>query len=83
MIAFNLVGTKKNSGTKTFNTNFLKETVNLNNNEKIIIYVPKFYLINKSLKFSDRVEIIVKSDLFDNFFVRFVWLQFIFPMNLK
>ena len=28
MIAFNLLGTQKNSGTKTFNTNFFKETIN-------------------------------------------------------
>tara|TARA_B110000014_G_C20083980_1_gene566742 strand:+ start:234 stop:1376 length:1143 start_codon:yes stop_codon:yes gene_type:complete len=83
MIAFNLVGTQKNSGTKTFNTNFFKEIVNFNHNEKIIIYVPKFYLSNQSLVSSDKIKIIVKSELFDNFFIRFIWLQFILPIELK
>ena len=67
MIAFNLLGTKKNSGTKTFNTNFFKETVNFNHNKKIVIYVPKFYINDQSLEFSDKIKIIVKSELFNNF----------------
>ena len=83
MIALNLVGTKKNSGTKTFNINFLKETLFLDNNEPIFVYIPKFYLDNQNLKFNDKLKIIVKSDLFDNFFIRFIWLQFILPIELK
>ena len=83
MIAFNLLGTQKNSGTKTFNTNFFKETINFNYNEKIIVYVPKFYLNNQGLESSDKIKIIVKSELLDNFFIRFIWLQFILPIELK
>ena len=44
MIAFNLLGTQKNSGTKTFNINFFKETINFDYNKKILVYIPKFYL---------------------------------------
>ena len=83
MIAFNLLGTQKNSGTKTFNTNFFKETINFNYNEKIIVYVPKFYVNNQGLESSDKIKIIVKSELLDNFFIRFIWLQFILPIELK
>ena len=83
MIAFNLLGTQKNSGTKTFNINFFKETINFNHDNKIIIYVPKFYLNHQSLESSDKIKIIVKSKLFDNFLIRFIWLQIIFPIELK
>ena len=83
MIAFNLVGTQKNSGTKTFNTNFLKEILNSNNDDQILIYNPKFYLNNQAFKSSNKFKIIVKPDLFDNFFIRFIWLQFILPIELK
>ena len=41
MIAFNLVGTNKNSGTKTFNTNFLKQLELSYVDEDILVYVSK------------------------------------------
>ena len=83
MIAFNLLGTQKNSGTKTFNINFFKETINFDYNKKILVYIPKFYLNDISLKSSDKIKIIVKSELYNNFFIRFIWLQIILPIELK
>lgn len=83
MIAFNLVGTKKNSGTKTFNINFLKEIIRFNSDEDILIYVPKFYLDSQNFNFSNKIIIKVKSNFFDNFIIRFFWMQFILPIELK
>ena len=83
MIAFNLVGTKKDSGTKTFNINFFNEINHFDKAEGIIVFISKFYLLNENLKLSDKIKIIVKPDLFDNFVIRFIWMQFFLPFELK
>ena len=83
MIAFNLIGTKKNSGTKTFNLNFLKEISYLGNFDNITIFAPKYYLENQNFNFPNKVKIITKSNLLDNFIIRFIWMQFILPLELK
>ncbi len=83
MIAFNLVGTKKNSGTKTFNINFLKEISRLKNDENIVVYVPKFYLDDQKLEFPENTKIIIKSNLLKNFLIRFIWMHFFLPVELK
>ena len=83
MIAFNLVGTKKDSGTKTFNINFFNEIRSLNKDEEIVVFISSFYLTNKNLKLSKKIKIIVKSDLFDNFIIRFFWMQFLLTIELK
>ena len=83
MIAFNLVGTQRNSGTKTFNINLLKKIVRFNNDQRILVYIPKFYLNYQNLRSSEKIKIIVKPNLFDNFFIRFIWLQLILPIELK
>ena len=56
MIAINLVGTKKNSGTKTFNVNFFKQ-LNLKIDEEIVIYISKSYLSNLDRNFSKKNKI--------------------------
>ena len=83
MIAVNLVGTQRNSGTKTFNINLLKKIVRFNNDQRILVYIPKFYLNYQNLRSSEKIKIIVKPNLFDNFFIRFIWLQLILPIELK
>ena len=83
MIALNLVGTKKNSGTKTFNLNFFKETNSLKGDEDIIVYILKSYLFDKNFKFSNKIKIEVKSDILNNFIIRFFWMQFFLPVELK
>ena len=44
MIALNLIGTNKNSGTKTFNLNFFKQIDLISIDDDIIIYIPKSYI---------------------------------------
>ena len=83
MIAFNLVGTKKDSGTKTFNVNFFKEINHFDKDEDVIVFISKFYLPNKNLKLPNKMKIIVKPNLFDNFVIRFIWMQFFLPFELK
>jgi len=83
MIAFNLVGTNKNSGTKTFNTNFLRQLELSYIDEDILIYVSKSYINNLETKVSKKIQIKIKSDLFENFIIRFLWMQFYLPIELK
>lgn len=83
MIAFNLVGTKKDSGTKTFNVNFFNEINCLNKDDEIVVFISNSYLANKNLKLSNKIKFIIKSDLFDNFVIRFFWMQFLLPIELK
>ena len=83
MIALNLVGTKKNSGTKTFNLNFFKEINSLKGDEDVIVYILKSYLFDKNFKFSNKIKIEAKSDILNNFIIRFFWMQFFLPVELK
>ncbi len=82
MIAINLVGTKKNSGTKTFNINILKQ-LNLNIDEDIIVYISKSYLDNLDKDFSKKIKFKIKSDILENFIIRFIWMYFFLPLDLK
>ena len=75
MIAINLVGTKKNSGTKTFNVNFFKQ-LNLKIDEEIVIYISKSYLSNLDGNFSKKIRFKIKSDILENFIIRFIWMYF-------
>ena len=83
MIALNLVGTDSNSGTKTYNVNFLNQ-LNLNHSsEDLIVYVSKSYTLDLNLRSSKKIKYKIKSDLFNNFILRFFWMQFLLPIELK
>lgn len=83
MIALNLVGINKNSGTKTFNINFLKQIELSNIEENIVIYVSKSYVDKLKIQGSKKIKIKIQSDLLENFIFRFLWMQFILPIDLK
>ena len=83
MIAFNLVGTDKNSGTKTYNINFLKQINSNFLDEDLIVYVPKSYADNIELNSNNKITYKIKSNLLNNFILRFFWLQIWFPLELK
>ncbi len=83
MIALNLIGTNKNSGTKTFNLNFFKQIDLSSIDDKIIIYIPKSYINDTQIEFPKNIKFKIKSNLFENFFIRFMWMQLILPIDLK
>ena len=83
MIAIDLVGTTINSGTKTYNENFLKQLNSKTVQDKILVFVSKSYLIDKKKNTNNNIKYVVKSDIFVNSFIRLFWMQFILPFELK
>jgi len=83
MIAIDLVGTTINSGTKTYNKNFLKQLNYKSFEEKILVFVSKSYLIDEKKNLNSNIKYIVKSGILNNSFVRLFWMQFILPFELK
>ena len=83
MIAIDLVGTTINSGTKTYNKNFLKQLNYKSFEEKILVFVSKSYLIDEKKNLNNNIKYIVKSAILNNSFIRLFWMQFILPFELK
>ena len=83
MIAIDLVGTTINSGTKTYNKNFLKQLNYKSFEEKILVFVSKSYLIDEKKNLNNNIKYIVKSAILNNSFFRLLWMQFILPFELK
>ena len=83
MIALNLIGTNKNSGTKTFNTNLLKKLSYISQKENLVIYTSKNYLNDIKVKFGKNINFVSKSNIYENFIIRFLWMQLFLPISLK
>ena len=83
MIAFNLVATKDNSGSKTFVLNFLREIDKKKIEKKIVVFITKSYFNMIDQKINDNIVYKIKSNLVDNFFIRSIWLHFILPFELR
>ena len=83
MIALNLIGTNKNSGTKTFNTNLLKKLSYISQKENLVIYTSKNYLNDIKVKFGKNINFVSKSNVYENFIIRFLWMQLFLPISLK
>ena len=84
-IAIDFVGTNSGSGTKTYNINFCKEISKLTHSSNIKIFICKNYLnqINENLKKNRKIEYIIKPNFLSITFVRLIWMQLIFPLELK
>ena len=83
MIALNLIGTNKNSGTKTFNTNLLKKLSYISQKENLLIYTSKNYFNDIKVKFGKNINFVSKSKIYENFIIRFLWMQLFLPISLK
>lgn len=83
MKAFNLVATKNNSGTKTFVVNFLDQINKTNIGNQIVIFISKSYFDMLGKELNQKIKYKVKSDYFDNFILRSIWLHFFLPFELK
>ena len=83
MIAIDLVGTSRNSGSKTYNINFYKNFFKRNSNKKILVFISKSYLSNLKLINNKNVRFIIRPKYFNNFLIRIIWMQLILPLELK
>lgn len=83
-IAIDLVCTIKNSGTKTYNSHFLKYLSKLNQDDEITIYLCKemFKSLSNEIKLNNNIKYEVKSDLLSITIFRIFWMQFLLPLDL-
>ena len=83
-IAIDLVCTIKNSGTKTYNSHFLKYLSKLNQDDEITIYLCKemFKSLSNEIKLNNNIKYQVKSDLLSITIFRIFWMQFLLPLDL-
>jgi len=82
-IGIDLVGTNLASGTKTYNINFCNELNSLKLSANIKIFVCKSYLSQITKKKNRKIQYLIKSNLLSITFFRFLWMQLIFPFELK
>lgn len=83
-IAIDLIGTNLESGTKTYNINFLKQLLKTNQQNKVYIF-----LCNSYLKYIDinnlpkNILLKKKPNFLKINFIKIIWMQIIFPLELK
>ena len=84
-IAIDFVGTNLGSGTKTYNINFCNELTSIDLTQNIKIFICKNYLkeIEREINENNQIEYIIKPNFLSITFLRFLWMQFIFPFQLK
>lgn len=83
-IAIDMVGTNNESGTKTYNINFCKYLLNENSVENIYVFVCKDYLSELNLNYkSKKINFIAKPNILNFHIFKILWMQFIFPFELK
>jgi glycosyltransferase involved in cell wall biosynthesis len=84
-IGVDFVGTNFASGTKTYNINFCNELNSLKFPKEIKIFICKnyFFQIHNKLNKNNNIEYILKPNFLSITFFRIIWMQFIFPLELK
>ena len=82
-IGIDMVGTNLPSGTKTYNLNFCRYLNELVLKEKTYIFLSQSYTKEITTVTNSKIQYIIKSDLISNIFLRFIWMQFFLPFELK
>ena len=84
-IAIDFVGTNLGSGTKTYNINFCNELSSIDLTQNIKIFICKNYLkeIEKEINENNQIEYVIKPNFLSITLFRLLWMQFIFPFQLK
>jgi glycosyltransferase involved in cell wall biosynthesis len=82
-IGIDLVGTNIGSGTKSYNINLCNELNSLNLSSNIKIFICRSYLNQIKKKKNKKIEYIIKPDFLSISFIRLLWMQLIFPFELK
>ncbi len=82
-IAIDLIGTNLESGTKTYNINFLKQLLKSDQKDQIYVFICNNYLDNISEKdLPKNVSIKKKSNILQIDFIKILWMQLVFPFEL-
>lgn len=82
-IAIDLISTNLGSGTKTYNINLCNELNSLNSSSNIKIFICRSYLNQIEKIENKKIEYIIKPDFLSFSFIKLLWMQFIFPFELK
>ena len=82
-IAIDLISTNLGSGTKTYNINLCNEINSLTSPTNIKIFICRSYLNQIEKRKNKKIEYIVKPDFLSVSFIRLLWMQLIFPFELK
>ena len=82
-IAIDLIGTNLESGTKTYNINFLKQLLKSDQKDQIYVFICNNYLDNISeIDLPKNVSIKRKSNILQIDFIKIIWMQLVFPFEL-
>ena len=82
-IAIDLIGTNLESGTKTYNINFLKQLLKSDQKDQIYVFICNNYLDNISeIDLPKNVSIKRKSNILQIDFIKILWMQLVFPIEL-
>ena len=89
-IAFDLVGTKKNSGSKTYLYNFIKVLISEENEElisekfsdKYYLFITRYYYKQFKHISNKKIKFIIKPDFFGEGIFKLIWMQFILPYEI-
>ena len=84
-IAIDFVGTNLGSGTKTYNINFCNELSSLDLTQNIKIFICKNYLkeLSREINENNQIEYVIKPNFLSIALLRLLWMQFVFPFQLK
>jgi len=84
-IAIDFVGTNLGSGTKTYNINFCNELTSIDLTQNIKIFICRNYLkeIEREINENNQIEYVIKPNFLSITLFRLLWMQFIFPFQLK
>ena len=84
-IAIDLVCTNNNSGSKTYNSKFLKYLSKQKIDNEIIIFICRslYNYLKKDLEINKKIKFEIKSDKLSNALNRLLWMQLILPFKLK
>jgi glycosyltransferase involved in cell wall biosynthesis len=82
-VAIDLVSTNLGSGTKTYNINLCNELCSLKLSSNFKVFICKSYLNQISKKKNKKIEFIIKPNFFSISLIRLLWMQLIFPFELK
>lgn len=82
-VAIDLISTNLGSGTKTYNINLCNELNLLTSPSKIKIFICRSYLNQIKKKKNKKIEYIIKPDFLSLSLIKMLWMQLIFPFELK
>ena len=84
-IAIDLVCTSNNSGSKTYNSKFLKYLSKQKIDNEIIIFICEglHNSLKEDLEINKKIKFEIKSDKLSNGLNRLLWMQLILPFKLK